>query len=543
MMVVAVAGWAGRKAYQRATMHRLITEAGNYLAKQDFTQASLCLRQALSINSADPTVNKLMADLLEETGSPAALDWRIRTAQIQTNNMEYRFAWAQTALKINDLSSAIQALRGVDEKSRATAEYHKLRGALAWNAHYPAEAQEEYSEALRLEPTNQVVALNLATIGLVSTNAAVADHARLTLENVPTNSPLHLTAVRFLTEDAVGHKSFARALGFSQQVVNDPKAVYSDKLAHLQILRAAKSPDAEVWLAKLETDATRSAQQAYVLGHWMLVEKTPAFALQWLQSLPSEVRTNLPEQLAITDCQIAMKDWPGLLAQVQKQDWDEFNYYRLSLESLADRNSGESAAANSAWRRVLLMSSSRLDRLVKLDRLTAAWGWPQERSDVLQAVINSFPKEAWAGEEQAALYYAQGNTRALAGVLDKLSAADPSNVRLKNNLATVLMLLKSDTEKAQRLALESYTSSTNNPFFACTYAYSLLLQSKPEEAAKIVGTLDANTLKNPSIAAYYGVVEAQTGHKNAAKEALTLATTAKLLPEEMELVRQAQTRL
>jgi len=189
------------------------------------------------------------------------------------------------------------------------------------------------------------------------------------------------------------------------------------------------------------------------------------------------------------------------------------------------------------------MSSSRLDRLVKLDQLTTAWGWSQERTDVLQEVISGFPKEVWAEEELVGLFYATGNTHALASLLDKLYAADPSNLRIKNNLATVLMLLKSDAPKAHRLAFESYSNSTNNPFFACTYAYSLLLQSKPEEAVRILGSLNTDNLRNPSIAAYYGVVEAEAGHKDAAKEALKLATTARLLPEEMELVRKAETQL
>jgi predicted Zn-dependent protease len=543
MVAVALAGWAGRKAYIRATMHRLLSETSQYLEKQDIKDASLCLRQALSLNSANVTANNLMADMLEEAGSPAALGWRIRTAQLETNNVEYRFAWAQTALKANDLSSAAQALGGVDEKFRSTAEFHKLRGALAWNLHVPPEAEKEYAEALRLEPTNQVVSLNLATIGLVSTNPSVVENARSVLEKIPPNSPLHLAAIRFLTDDAMAHKSFERALFFSQQVVNDPKTTYADKLTRLQILDTAKSPGFDAWMSTLQADAAHSPQHAYVLAHWMQEKQSPSVALKWLQGLPSETGTNVPVQLAVTDCQMAMKDWRGLLATVQRQDWDEFNYYRLSLVALANRNLDDSVAEKSAWRRSLIMSSSRLDRLTKLDQLTGVWGWSEERSDVLQEIIAAFPRETWAGEELVALYYADGKTRALADLLDKLYSADPSNMRFKNNLATVLMLLNSDTQKAHRLALESYASSTNNPFFACTYAYSLLLQSKPEEAAKVVGTLNTNTLKIPAIAAYYGVVEAEAGHPTAAKEALKLATSARLLPEEQELVRKAERRL
>jgi len=59
----------------------------------------------------------------------------------------------------------------------------------------------------------------------------------------------------------------------------------------------------------------------------------------------------------------------------------------------------------------------------------------------------------------------------------------------------------------------------------------------------VVGGLNTNTLKVPSIAAYYGVVEAETGHKDAAREALKLAQSARLLPEEKELVRKAEAQL
>ena len=542
MAVVAFAGWFGRKAYKKATEHRLIAEANKYLEKQDFRNAGLCLQRALQINPLNVEINKLTADMLEEAGAPGALSWRIRAAQLQTNNVEYRFAWAQTALKVNDLPSAIQALRGVDEQFRSTAQFHKLAGALAWNLHDIPDAEKEYSEALRLEPTNLAVVLNLSTVRIVSTNKAVADAARLSLETFPTNSPLHLTAIRYLATDAVTHKSFDRAIFYSQQVINDSKATYADKLAHLQILHQANSPQFDSWQTALEEDAAHSPYHAYALGHWMQMEETPALALHWLQSLPLNAQTNQPVPMVMTDCQMALKDWKGLLAIVEKQDWGELNYYRLALESLAGRHLGEELASKAAWQRAFLLSFHRLDRLARLDQITASWGWTPERYEVLQNIVSEFPKEKWADEQLVALFYADGKTHALADLLDKMYSADPSNIKLKNNLATVLLLLKSNLGKAHRLASESYNSSTNNPFFACTYAYSLLLQSKPEEAVKTLDLLKAEYLKNPSIAAYYGVVEAEAGHKNVAREPLKLAETARLLPEEMALVHQAAAR-
>ena len=542
MAVVAFAGWFGRKAYKKVTEHQLTTEAAQYLERQDLRNAGLCLQRALQINPYNIEANKLTADMLEAAGTPSALSWRIRTFQLQTNKVEYRFAWAQTALKMNDLPSAIQALRGIDEKSRSTAQFHKLAGALAWNGHDPADAEKEYSAALQMEPTNLAVILNLATVRLVSTNKAVADKARLSLETIPTNSPLHLTAIRYLALDAAARKSFDRAIFYSQEVINNPKAAYDDKLTRLEILHEADNPGFSAWQTALEKDAAGSPLHAYALGHWMQIQQTPEAALRWLQSLPHDTQTNQPVPLAITDCQIALKDWKGLQATVQKRDWDEFEYYRFSLESLAARHLGNSLGGETAWQRATLLCSHRLDRLARLNQITAAWGWTPERYQVLQQIISEFPNEAWAGEQLIALYYTDGKTQSLASLLNNMYSADPSNIKVKNNLAAVSLLLKSDLPKAHRLALEAYNSATNNPFFACTYAYSLLLQSKPAEAVKIADSLKPEYLKNPSIAAYYGVVEAEAGHTNAARDSLKLAETARLLPEETALVHQAAGR-
>lgn len=540
MLAIACAGFLGRRIYQKTTEHRLAAQAAQYLQKQDLRNASLCLQRALQINPYDARVNQLMADMLEQDGSTMALSWRIRTAELQTNNMEYRLEWAKTALEMNDLPSVAQALGGVDSKYRSTAEFHKLAAGLAWNLHYSAEAEKEYAAALQLEPTNLAVMLNLATVRLVSTNKAVASQAHATLEAIPATSPVHLLAWRTLATDAIDHKSYQTAIEYEQQVANDPKASYADKLGYLQVLHLADSPQFGAWQKVLETDATKSPIRIYALGHWMQTEEGPAVALRWLDGLPPTLQTNLPVPMAIADCQIELKDWNGLLATIGNADWKELEYYRLCLNSLADRSLGNTEGASEAWENALMVSSHHLDRLARLNQFTATWAWAPERKQVLDQVISQFPGETWADDQLTALLYNQGQTQELADLLNQMYSANPSNLQIKNNLATILLLEKSDLNRAHRLAQEAYNSSPDNPFFACTYAYSLLLQSRNQDAVKIIGSLKANYLKDPSIAAYYGIVEAQTGNTKAAAPALKVAQTARLLPEEMQLVHQAQ---
>lgn len=543
MLAIACVGFLGRRIYKKTTEHRLTAQAGQYLQKQDFRNASLCLQRALQINPYDVQVNHLMADMLEQAGSPVALNWRIRTAQLQTNNMEYRLEWAKTALEFNEMASAVQALAGVNTNSRSTAEFHKLAGAVAWNLHDPADAEKQYAAALQLEPTNLVVTLNLATVRLVSTNKTVASQARATLEAIPAKSPLHLTALRALATDAADHKFYQSAMDYEKQVANDPKATFGDELGYLEILHLANSPQFGASQKALESRATNSPFRVYALGHWMQVQEGPAVTLRWLNTLPAALQTNIPVPLAITDCQIGLKDWNGLLGTVANANWGDSEYYRLCLTALANRSLGNNDTADSAWQNALAVSSHQLERLSRLNQLTAGWGWMPERKQVLDQIITQFPNETWADDQLTTLLYSQGQTQELADLLNQMYSANPSDIKIENNLATILLLQKADLNRAHRLAQEAYNSATNNPFFTCTYAYSLLLQSKNQEAAKIMGSLKAGYLKNPSIAAYYGIVEAQTGNTKAAAPALKVAQTARLLPEELQLVHQAQERL
>ena len=543
IMAVGLAGWFGRKVYQKTTERHLVAEARTFLAKKDVRNASLCLQRAIQINSLNPETCSLSADMLEADGSPAALGWRIRAAQLRTNNVAYRLAWAETALRMNELPSAVQALRGIDEKNRTTAAFHKLAGTLAWDYHGAADAEKEFSAALKLEPTNQVVLLNLATVHLASTNQTVVEGARTFLEQVPRNSPLYLTSVRYLAEDAVAHKLFDRALFYSREIVADTNANFADRLSQLTLLRQTGNAEYGDYKLSLDKEAMGSPGKVLALAHWVQAQDGAATAMTWLQGLPATMQTNQPVPLAMTDCQVALKDWNGLLASTDRQEWGELNYYRLALGALASRNLGDDRRSDAEWQKALQLSSHRLDRLERLNQVTSGWQWPAERKEVLEGVLAQFPKEMWAGEQLVAMLYSDGKTRAMADVLDKMNAANPTDGRLKNNLASVLLLLKSDMDKANRLASESYGLSPNDPFVDCTYAYSLILQSKPTEAVKVMDQINAEYLKNPSVAAYYGVVEALAGHKDAARAPLKLAERAHLLPEELDLVRRTESQL
>ena len=543
MAALVGAGSFGRKAYKKTMERRLVFQAREYLTKKDFHNASLSLQRALELNPVGASANDAMSDLLETAGAPAALNWRIRAANLDPKNASKRFHWAELAIKENNLSSAAEALDAVDEGARNTADYHKLKGALAWSARDVAHAEEEYSAAARLDPENRAVQMNLATIRLESTNEAVAQAARTSLQQIATNAALHLNALHQLLTDAIIHKSMRQAAVYSSQIAKDPASTVTDRIAYLELLRQNQSEDYSVWLASLEKNARTSADEAFALGRWKVLTSGPTNALHWIAGLPPQIQTNLPVPLVMTDCQIALKDWNGILSEAVKQDWGDANYYKLALQSLAERSLSQNAAADVSWHKAFRASSHRLERLSRLAEVTRVWGWQPERSEVLTEIISEFPQESWAIDEVATQLYAEGKTSEMVNLFFKAYSKDPSNPRLQNNLANLYLLRKTELDKAYALAKEAYNTSTNNPFFASTYAYSLLLQDKKSDALNVVNVLKPEHLKIPSVALYYGVVQAQSGQKEIAREALKRAEAGQLLPEERAMVQLAESRM
>ena len=543
MAVVAGAGWFGRKAYKKTMERRLVSQSGEYLARKDFHNASLALQRALEMNPVSASASEAMADLLDAAGAPGTLNWRTRAAKLDSKNTNKRFRWAEAAITENDLTSAAEALDGVEEGSRNTAVYHKLKGALAWSQHNAGSAEEEYLAAAKLEPANSAIQINLATIRLASTNEAVEQAARASLEQIATNADMRLNALRKLLTDALVRKSVRQAVNYSSQIVKDPGSIFKDKIEYLELLRQDHGQDYASWLAALEKDAGTSADHAFELARWKAVTSGPTNTFHWIVSLPPQIQTNMPVPLVMTDCQMAMKDWAGILKEVEKQDWGEANFYKLALQSLAEHSLSQSAAADASWHKSLRAASHHLEKLSHLAQVTRAWGWQAETSEILTEIVGEFPQENWAIDELAAQLYAQGKTTQMENLFFTAYSKDPSNPAIKNNLANLYLLRKTELGKAYTMAKEAYNTSTNNPFFVSTYAYSLLLQDKKSEALNVVNGLKAEYLQIPTVALYYGVVQAESGRKEAAREALKRAEASKLLPEEKAIAQLAESRM
>jgi len=402
------------------------------------------------------------------------------------------------------------------------------------------EAERQLQEAIKLEPTNAVHQLNLAVIRLDSKDPQVVAAARAQLEALRAHPDYGIAALRSLAAHSLNQKDFATAERLSTEVLARTNSVFSDRISHLSILQEARRSELNDYLAASQKASSTNVANIYDLAAWMMAHEMVTPALTWLKSLPAETRSQQPLPLAIADGYIAQKDWQGLELWLREQKWGEQDSMRFALLSYALRNAGDAELARVNWNKATRAAEDHLDQLWRLARAADGWKWKPEVEGLLWQITQQFPQERWAWLALEKSCMEAGNTKGLLNVYSGMNRLEPADAMVKNNLATVSLLLNTETARAHQLAREAFDSKPGLGAFATTYAYSLHLQGRTSEALKILAALKDEELRKPSTAVYYVLLYWAAGEKEKADKYLALAGSGPFLPEEKLLLTQAQ---
>src|ERR1017187_6396327 len=152
--VALLAGYAGYRGYKVWKQNRMMNLARAFAAKGDGRNVLLSVQQVLRSNPQNLEASRMMAALNEAGRSPGALVWRSRVVELNPRSLDDRLALVQSALIFRDYPLATNALAGVDAAGKKTAVYHNLAGEVASTVGQLAQAEADFMEAARLEPTN-----------------------------------------------------------------------------------------------------------------------------------------------------------------------------------------------------------------------------------------------------------------------------------------------------------------------------------------------------------------------------------------------------
>jgi hypothetical protein len=292
------------------------------------------------------------------------------------------------------------------------------------------------------------------------------------------------------------------------------------------------------YLAELEDKAAADPGRIAALLSWMTRSKLNLLALDYVHTLPVEQSEKWPIPVAVADIYVQLGKWPELEAMTRKGQWTKFEFLRHAYLSRALREQGNGTASEREWISATAQAAGQTDFLTVLSQTASEWKWEKENTDLLWSLSKQPEKQREAFLALFRNYTKAGDTEGLYRVLVRWTEVAPDDLNVQNNLAQISLLLDVNVAQARRMAADLYRKSPTNPAYVTTYAYSLLTNSNAKEAAKTMNSLTAEQLRDPAISAYYGICLAAV-HDEKAREFLTAAQQAPLLPEEKKLIDKA----
>jgi predicted Zn-dependent protease len=544
LALVAAGSGAGLEKYRQWQQRRLVASAQAFFRQHDNRSAWLAAQQAFNKDPQSAESCKILAAIADGENSPAAILWMQKLVEIEPHNDSHWIRLALTASRFNEPEIATHALGSVSATGRATSAFHQAAAALALAAQQYREAGEHFKSAIALEPQNDSLKISLASLDLVTGDAATAGDARKRLEEFGKNSPLHQVALRALLADARRQNDTARSMRFATELRSDPTANVEDRLPCLEELLREKNPAFDSELLALQNTAGAQPGAVAAVMVWMNAHGFAAKTIAWGGALPASVASQMPVPLALAEAYTAQCDWENLRKLVAKADWGALEFLRLAINARASmENSGavRDSDFDLKWSRAVIATHGNPNAAIMLARLVGGWGWNKEAAQVWWILASQKTGRRFALESLYRIYSDEKNASELCRVAREFYQLEPENPVAKNNLASLDMLLGRDLPEAQRLADENFRQLPNDPVILSTQAFSLYLQKRTKEAVELMATLPQSALEDPSIAAAYGVMLAANGDREKAQPFLDLAmkNKGKLFKEEAALVAAA----
>jgi tetratricopeptide (TPR) repeat protein len=538
----AAAAWHfGLPAYRQFKERRALRLAQAFIRTGAFENARLSARQTLALNPTNVEACRLMAHLVERSRAPQAIAWRKRVAELSPSiSNQLDLAACALLFEAPPFPTTSAILDRICPSASNQVSFHLISAERALRLHQLPEAEREFSEAVRLEPTNQLHCFNSAILRLQSPDVPVANEARSRLTALVNDPLLGASALRSLVADAFIRQDWQGAIKLSKRLLAETNAAFADYMEHLSILQAAHHPDFKAHLASLERAAATNLSNATDLGSWLNHRNLAGETLAWAQTLGPTLESMHPIRLLTAEAYMRQENWTGLQKWLRNQKWDDQDFERFALLARAWQADGATTAAQVDWHRSVRLASERPERLAALATLAQEWGWTNELEALLWHAAREHSRERWAAGALERILHREGNTRALLELYTIRLQHNATDLVAMNNLATVCLLLKTNLAQAYKWADELYRQNPTNASAVSTYALSLYVRGRVSEAVGAMSRLDAAELQRPGTAVYYVGLLTAAGDCEKAEVYRAAAERSSLLPEEREWLRIAR---
>lgn len=537
---LAAGGYQGYKIYRR---NNLISHAKQSLEKKDLRTASINAHRVLQLHPGDVEASLIMAKIMEMVKPDEAIPWRRSILEQRPNDTDNVIALARIELQIGRIGAAQRLLETIKFEGANNADYQYAAGQTAFASNDPKRAEEHLLKAVGMDSKRSDFQYALAQAQLRLGNPEKRTQAREHLLQLSQVKEFKLRALRSLINDMVQNNEIEQAKALSDKVVSDLDATFDDRLLRLDLLSRLKSPEFSSSLQTMQEESRNSTNSMLRLISWLQGRGMALVAVEWTKTMPRKIASDPRLKLALAECHIRLADWEAVKELTNAGDWGADKFIALALQARLLRQEGRVAQSQTVWDSAVMEAKKSQELLIELGRIAENWNWDAEAESVLWKLTERPEPPDWVFTALEVHFSARADSDSLRKLWLRKQETDPADMSAANNLALLLLLRGESLESAHKLAADVYLSDKTNPYFISTYAFSLYRQGKAQDALKLISSLAAEQLKDPSTAVCQVAILVANDAKDQAREILSQIKADKLLPEEKRLLDQSRNAL
>ena len=535
----------GLKLYEDWRQTRLLHGAASMLQQGRFSEATQTARELLAQRPNSLPALFILAEAAEKENLEEAISWREQIARLRPKDPDSQLNLVSAALRFGKLDLARKALDQIHASDRDRAAFHVVAGWLACAEGNFAEQEEQFADAVKKEPKNDLYQFNLAALQIHSSDAQKNAKARENLERLTKLAPYRTGALRALLNDAVARNDLSAGDNFAQQLQMSQEVTFGDYLLCLNFYRKLDEKKFHLLLERVKPFAAKNPSDLTSLLNWMNQNRLDGEVVKWIEKLPAEKLTSPPAVVAVADAYANAKNWMRLKRWTRKGMWGESDYLRFAYQAIATRQSRQDSPDTefyALWRAAEQSTNDQPERELVLARLASKWNLEKESEQLWLRVAEDPPKRREALDALRRIYREDNDTEKLHAVLQRLHDSSPNEAPITADLARLGLNLERNVERSHELAKEAHDRAPNEVNCAVTYAFSLYRLGRNAEALAIIQGLPADQLRDPHAAVYAALLLADASQIDAARDYMTVADDG-IYPEEKVVLDEAKAKI
>jgi len=171
-----------------------------------------------------------------------------------------------------------------------------------------------------------------------------------------------------------------------------PQVTLADRLENLGILQRMNSTAFNDRLAMVMDLAATNAQTVAELSIWMQANGLASQNIDWLCSLPKNIRMEQSFKLSLLQAYEQSGKWQSAINWGIRDNWSRQDFLRLAMLSHAWAQLGVPTVAKSNWTEAVNQAGDSYEAVTNLMVLAKRWQMSDEQQDLSMRILQLAPQ-------------------------------------------------------------------------------------------------------------------------------------------------------